>query len=216
MLISPELVAAGRDARRRRSGSATSTCRRPATATARTTWASPSSRRSACRTASTRRRSRWALSAPSPGSIIVYTTNGSTPTVNASLVPTNGTLYTGPINVSATTTLRAVAFKADYKPSFVAAQHVHLSERRDQPVAAGADAARLARQRRRQRPGDELRDRPRHHRPLRRPGGEGLARVAAVDLDHDRSGEPVQLQRRASTSTPATTAAIGNAPRRSS
>ena len=62
-----------------------------------------------------------ALSAPTPGSIIVYTTNGSTPTVNANLVPTNGTLYTGPIAVSSTTTLRAVAFKSDYKPSFIAA-----------------------------------------------------------------------------------------------
>jgi hypothetical protein len=62
-----------------------------------------------------------ALSSPTPGSVIVYTTNGSTPTVNANLVPTNGTLYTGPIAVSSTTTLRAVAFKADYKPSFIAA-----------------------------------------------------------------------------------------------
>ncbi len=55
-----------------------------------------------------------------PGSIVVYTTNGSTPAVNGNLVPTNGTLYAGPINVSATTTLRAMAFQADYKPSFIA------------------------------------------------------------------------------------------------
>jgi hypothetical protein len=61
------------------------------------------------------------LSSPTPGSVIVYTTNGSTPTVNANLTPTNGTRYTGPIAVSSTTTLRAVAFKADYKPSFIAA-----------------------------------------------------------------------------------------------
>jgi hypothetical protein len=58
---------------------------------------------------------------PPPGANVVYTTNGSTPTVNANLTPTNGTLYTGPIAVSATTTLRAVAFRADYRPSFVAA-----------------------------------------------------------------------------------------------
>jgi hypothetical protein len=61
-----------------------------------------------------------ALTTLTPGAIIVYTTNGSTPTVNGSLTPTNGTLYTGPINVSATTVIRAMAFRADYKPSFVA------------------------------------------------------------------------------------------------
>jgi hypothetical protein len=62
-----------------------------------------------------------ALSSTTPGAVIVYTTNGSTPTVNASLVPTNGTLYTGPINVSATTVIRAIAFKAEHKPSDIAA-----------------------------------------------------------------------------------------------
>jgi hypothetical protein len=61
------------------------------------------------------------LSTPEPGAVIVYTTNGSTPAVNASLTPTNGTLYTGPINVASTTTLRAMAFKAGFKPSFIAA-----------------------------------------------------------------------------------------------
>jgi hypothetical protein len=61
------------------------------------------------------------LASSTPGAIIVYTTNGSTPTVNASLVPTNGTLYTGPINVSATTVIRAIAFKSEYKPSDIAA-----------------------------------------------------------------------------------------------
>ena len=61
-----------------------------------------------------------ALSAE-PGAIIVYTTDGSTPAVNASLTPTNGTLYASPINVSSTTTIRAMAFRSDYKPSFVTA-----------------------------------------------------------------------------------------------
>lgn len=60
------------------------------------------------------------LATSTPGAVIVYTTNGSTPTVNASLTPTNGTLYTGPININSTTPLRAVAFKADFKPSFIA------------------------------------------------------------------------------------------------
>ncbi len=61
------------------------------------------------------------ISTSTPGAIIVYTINGSTPTVNASLGVTNGTLYTGSINVSATTTLRASAFRLDWKPSFVSA-----------------------------------------------------------------------------------------------
>ncbi|WP_428306815.1 CotH kinase family protein [Lacipirellula sp.] len=54
-----------------------------------------------------------------PGAVIVYTTNGSTPMVNAALVPTNGTFYTGPITITATTTLRAIAFKTGFKPSFI-------------------------------------------------------------------------------------------------
>ncbi|HMO86485.1 MAG TPA: lamin tail domain-containing protein, partial [Lacipirellulaceae bacterium] len=62
-----------------------------------------------------------AITSSEPGTVIVYTTNGSTPAVNASLTPTNGTLYTGPITVSATTTLRAMAFKAEYRASFVTA-----------------------------------------------------------------------------------------------
>ncbi len=62
-----------------------------------------------------------AIASVTPGAVIVYTTDGSTPAVNASLVPTNGTLYTGPLNVASTTTLRAIAFKTDYKPSFIQA-----------------------------------------------------------------------------------------------
>ena len=62
-----------------------------------------------------------AISTPTPGSIIVYTTNGSTPQVDANLNVTNGTLYTGPVSVSSTTTLRARAFKAGFEPSFVEA-----------------------------------------------------------------------------------------------
>ncbi len=62
------------------------------------------------------------LSTSTLGATIVYTTNGSTPTVNAAGVVTNGTLYTGPISVAKTTNLRAAAFKTDYKPSFVSVQ----------------------------------------------------------------------------------------------
>lgn len=62
-----------------------------------------------------------ALHTTTSDALIVYTTNGSTPAVNESLVPINGQAYTGPITVSSTTTIRAVAFKQDYKPSFVQA-----------------------------------------------------------------------------------------------
>jgi alpha-tubulin suppressor-like RCC1 family protein len=46
------------------------------------------------------------------GATIRYTTNGSTPT-------TNSTLYTGPVNLSQTTTLKAEAWKVDYTESTV-------------------------------------------------------------------------------------------------
>jgi hypothetical protein len=47
------------------------------------------------------------------GASIRYTTDGSTPTV------TTGTLYAGPISVSATTTLKAIAYKTGYTSSSV-------------------------------------------------------------------------------------------------
>ncbi len=56
-----------------------------------------------------------------PSAIIVYTTDGSTPEASTSLTVTNGTLYTGPIAISSTTTLRARAFKLGFEPSFVEA-----------------------------------------------------------------------------------------------
>ena len=102
--------------------------------------------------------------AAQPGTIIVYTTDGSTPAVNASLTPTNGTLYAGPIDVTSTTTIRAMAFKADYKTVVRHGQHLSVPRRRDRSVAHGRTSCGLACQRRRQWPADELRHRPRHHR----------------------------------------------------
>lgn len=61
------------------------------------------------------------LATTTPNSIIVYTTDGSTPTVDGSLTVTNGQLYTSPITVSSTTALRAGAFRLDYEPSPVVA-----------------------------------------------------------------------------------------------
>lgn len=48
------------------------------------------------------------LSTTSPGASIRYTTDGTTPTA------TNGVLYTGPIAITSTTNLRAVAYQAEY------------------------------------------------------------------------------------------------------
>ncbi len=61
------------------------------------------------------------ITAPDPAATVVYTTDGSTPAVDAALAVTNGTLYTGPLTISSTTTLRAMAFRTDYVPSPVTA-----------------------------------------------------------------------------------------------
>lgn len=50
------------------------------------------------------------LTNPTNGTVIRYTTDGSEPT-------TSSTLYTGPIPIVTTTTLRSKAFKTDWKPS---------------------------------------------------------------------------------------------------
>lgn len=51
------------------------------------------------------------ISSPTPGAQIYYTTNNSEPS------PTNGTLVTGPIAISATTVIRARAYLQDYRPT---------------------------------------------------------------------------------------------------
>lgn len=51
------------------------------------------------------------LSTTTPGATIRYTTDGSAPTA------THGTLYTGPLAISATTLLRAVAIKPNFRPA---------------------------------------------------------------------------------------------------
>ncbi len=56
------------------------------------------------------------ISTATGGVQIRYTTNGDAPTA------TTGTLYTGPITISATTVLRAAAFKTGYVPSNVDTQ----------------------------------------------------------------------------------------------
>ncbi len=70
-----------------------------------------------------------ALASATPGATILYTTDGSTPTVNANLVPTNGVVYTGPITVSGTRTIRAIAYRQDFKTSYVqSASYLFLND----------------------------------------------------------------------------------------
>ena len=52
-----------------------------------------------------------AVTSATPGASIRYTTNGDEPS------ETNGTLYTGPIELSSTTTLRAIAYKDGFRPT---------------------------------------------------------------------------------------------------
>ena len=56
------------------------------------------------------------------GATILYTTDGSTPVVDATGVPVNGTVYSEPLNITSTTNLRVMAFKPGYKPSNIVPQ----------------------------------------------------------------------------------------------
>jgi uncharacterized repeat protein (TIGR03803 family) len=53
------------------------------------------------------------INCPTSGATIRYTTDGSTPT------ETNGTLYSGPVNINITTTLKAIAFETGFSDSTV-------------------------------------------------------------------------------------------------
>ena len=57
-----------------------------------------------------------------------FTTDGSEPS------PTNGTLYSTPLNISTTTVLRAVAHKENFAPTNIDTQSYLLSERRHPAV----------------------------------------------------------------------------------
>ncbi|MDD3534769.1 MAG: chitobiase/beta-hexosaminidase C-terminal domain-containing protein [Candidatus Cloacimonetes bacterium] len=77
------------------------------------------------------------ISSITAGASIRYTTDGSDPSA------TEGTLYTAPISISATTTLKAIAFAAGLEPSFIAsAQYrfptpvANIAELRSMPTGA--------------------------------------------------------------------------------
>jgi hypothetical protein len=53
------------------------------------------------------------ISNNTPGAVVYYTTDGTPPT------PTNGTQYTSPLNISATSTIRVAAFRDDYLQSSI-------------------------------------------------------------------------------------------------
>ncbi|MCH9022768.1 MAG: CotH kinase family protein, partial [Planctomycetes bacterium] len=63
------------------------------------------------------------ITSATPGATIRYTTSGSAPT------ETSGTVYSGPISIATTTTLRAAAFKAGFQPTNVDTQtYIFLSD----------------------------------------------------------------------------------------
>jgi hypothetical protein len=69
-----------------------------------------------------------AITDSTPGASIFYTTNGSTPT-------TASTKYSGPINVTASETIKAIAGASGYQPSAVASETYNLQS---QPSGGGS------------------------------------------------------------------------------
>jgi hypothetical protein len=55
------------------------------------------------------------LTTATPGATILYTTNGSVPSISGSV--TNGNVYSGPVNIARTTAFRAAAFAANLLPT---------------------------------------------------------------------------------------------------
>jgi hypothetical protein len=74
------------------------------------------------------------LSDSTPGAAIYYTTNGTTPT-------SGSTLYGGPIAVSATTTIKAIAVASGYTPSAVATATYSIGSAGTNPVSVSLAAS---------------------------------------------------------------------------
>ncbi len=82
-----------------------------------------------------------AITTSTSGATIRYTTNGSTPT------STSGTVYSGPVSISVTTTLKAIAYKSGMTDSSVTTATYTIStggggSSQDISVASGADDAK--------------------------------------------------------------------------
>ena len=76
-----------------------------------------------------------------PDALIVYTLDGSAPTVDGGLTITNGFEYTGPINISSTTNLRAAGFKLGFEPTNIDTQTYIFLDDVAQQTAASQEAA---------------------------------------------------------------------------
>ena len=75
------------------------------------------------------------ITTDTPGATIRYTTDGSEPTA------TNGTIYTAPININGTTTMRAAAFRDGFRPTNVDTHtYFFLEDVRDQFANGAAPA----------------------------------------------------------------------------
>lgn len=69
------------------------------------------------------------------GASIYYTTDGSEPTQPSLFKPANGTLYEGPIQIATTTTIRAKAFKAGFRPTDIDTQtYLFINDVTKQPA----------------------------------------------------------------------------------
>lgn len=66
------------------------------------------------------------LTTITPGATIVYTTNGSEPSITGSV--TNGLVYSAPLNVNKTTALRAAAFTPNLLPSLIGSRSYFFLE----------------------------------------------------------------------------------------
>jgi hypothetical protein len=60
------------------------------------------------------------ITSATSGASIRYTTNGTTPT------EANGTLYSGPVNITAATTLKAVAYESGFTDSPVTSANIGI------------------------------------------------------------------------------------------
>lgn len=76
-----------------------------------------------------------------PDALVVYTLDGSAPTVDSGLTITNGVEYTGPINISSTTNLRAAGFKLGFEPTNIDTQTYIFLDDVAQQTAASQEAA---------------------------------------------------------------------------
>ncbi|MFI4860828.1 MAG: CotH kinase family protein [Phycisphaerales bacterium JB063] len=76
-----------------------------------------------------------------PDALIVYTTDGSAPSVDGALNIINGTAYTGPINIDSTTNIRAAGFKLGFEPTNVDTQTYLFLDDIAQQTAASQQAA---------------------------------------------------------------------------